>query len=362
MARNTTGKSPGRGGPSGPGARGWWKLPLKITVTFALLTLIFWQVDWGELGRTLLTARLSLVGVVVALMMLSFTISAYKWQQLLAIHEVRYRLLDMHRWYFVAAFFNNFLPTSIGGDGYRVLKTLGNQRSRTVAVLAVTMERLSGMAILCAMAYVAAMFLWLTEGHAIAKWFVYAGTFGGLLFAGILGILGVTGWVDRLIAHPRCPSVARTVWESLGDFRKNWKRSAWALGGISVLFHLHTVFFYWLLLLAVGYRADPLALLVILAIKGIATVLPISVNGIGVLEGSFVYTATQFGIGFEIALSVILMVRCINLLQSGIGAVLYMRGDRRAAARGEAPPESLEAAARTSAPAGGTDLAPPLQP
>lgn len=325
--RAPEGNAPSAGGSAGGG----WKLALKLVVTVGLLMVIFWQVDWADLVRTFRMARLSLVGIVALLMMLSVTISAYKWQQLLRIHGLRHGLGKLHRWYFIATFFNNFLPTSIGGDGYRVLKTLGEGR-RAGAVMAVTMERVSGLAVLSAMAYAAGLLLWLRDGNELARWFVYFATVGGVLTLGMLAVVRFTGWTDRLLAHPRCPGALRSLWHSLGDFGSQPGRAAWALGGVSLLFHVHTLFFYWLLLLAMGSAVDPLALLVILAVTAIASVLPISLAGIGVIEGSFVYSAMQFGIDYEAALSAILMVRGIRLLQSGIGAVLYFRGDRGLAA------------------------------
>lgn len=306
-----------------------WKLVLKSAVALVLLTVIFLQVDFSQLRDTLSQARLDLIAVVTILMMLSITISAYKWQQLLMVHNLPYGFWILQRWYFIAAFFNNFLPTSIGGDAYRVLKTLNNERGRACAFIAITMERVSGLIILVAMAYLAATFIWLTEENELARLLVLYLTIGGGLSLLAVVILACTGWIPRLIGHPKCPAALRSVWSHLSDFKSHPGRSAWATIGMSVIFHVHTLVYYWILLLAVGEAVSPQFLLVILAATAAASMLPISINGIGVIEGTFVYMSVQFGIGFEAALAAILIVRAIRLIQSGVGAIFYFRGDRQ---------------------------------
>ena len=67
------------------------------------------------------------------------------------------------------------------------------------------------------------------------------------------------------------------------------------------------------------------------AMYGIASLLPISINGIGVMEGSFALTAEQFGIGFDGAVIVALILRLGMILLSIAGAVLFLLDRGRAA-------------------------------
>src|SRR5690606_18422664 len=96
-----------------------------------------------------------MLGILIALVF----VSAYKWRLLLSIHGVEYSTLRLSRYYFVALFFNNFLPTSIGGDGYRIYKTINNGRSKASAIIAVVMERVTGFGTLLALGAGAAVLL-----------------------------------------------------------------------------------------------------------------------------------------------------------------------------------------------------------
>lgn len=309
--------------------RQWsWKLWLKIGVTVSLLAVLAWQVDWHRLGQALTSADLALVGCVVLLMMLSVTISAYKWQQLLSVHGIEAGLILLHRWYFIAAFLNNFLPTSIGGDGFRIYKTLDSRRPNSCAVSAVLTERISGIVVLVMMAYAAALILWLQGGPELTRWFVLASTAGGVLALVSIGLRQMFDLPGQLAEKLGLAAALDTMHKRMGDYLDRPLRSSWALGGVSLLFHVHTVFFYWLLFLSMGETVDPVVLIVVLAITAVVSVVPISLNGIGVVEGAFVWTAVQFDITYEVALSAIMIVRGIKLLQSGVGAGLYAYGSR----------------------------------
>jgi len=57
--------------------------------------------------------------------------------------------------------------------------------------------------------------------------------------------------------------------------------------------------------------------------------LPISINGLGVVEGSFVYVASQVNVDFNQAIIVAFMLRTMNLLAGLICGVLYFAESRK---------------------------------
>lgn len=314
-----------------PDARGrslGWKFWLKVFVTIVLVVVITWQIEWAELVEAVRSAQLYLVASVIGLMMLSVTISAYKWQKLLAIHDVRIRLGLLHRWYFIAVFFNNFLPTSIGGDGYRIYRTLEFSKERGPAIIAIIMERVSGLVVLLTAAYVTAGVMLMHTSEELIVWFVRGVTVAGLVAVGVLTLEREYELLEWCADKTGLRSVFAAVMGRLDDFKSKPVQSGWALGGVSTLFHAHTVLFYWILFYSLGVIVDPAELLVVLAITAVVSLVPVSLNGIGVIEGAFVWAAVQFGIGYEVALAVIVIVRGIKLLQSGVGAMLYILGGK----------------------------------
>ncbi|MCG6872218.1 MAG: flippase-like domain-containing protein [Gammaproteobacteria bacterium] len=312
------------------GQRGWLFV-LKLLVTGTLLAVIIWQADWASIGKGLLAAELPLVLVVEACMVLCVTISAWKWDRLLRIHEVHWRFSFLHRIYFIAMFFNNFLPTSIGGDGYRIYRTLDNSRSRTCAVIAVFMERLSGIVTLLLLAWLAAALSLhgASEGAGdrLMRFYFFAGLVGIGAGLPLLYVLFRRESLRWLGSRNWLPRIAHQVLEHVEDYRQHPGLGLQVVL-ISVGFHLFTFFWFWLLIVAVGGELGPRELAVVLALMGVVAVLPISIAGWGVMEGSFIWLAGQFGLGFDTALTVVLLQRALLIPISIAGAVLYF-SDRR---------------------------------
>lgn len=298
---------------------------LKVAVTLALCGFLVLKADWNGVLSALRQIDMGLVLAVFVLMMLSVTISAYKWKLLLAIHSADYRFSLLHRYYFIAVFFNNFLPTSIGGDGYRVYKTLNNSRSRSAAVIAVFVERLTGIAALLVIGYVCAILVHGDRQDALSRWIVAVGSIG--LAAGITMVLLLwkTGWLRRLLTSRRMPKVIGSVAEHLRDYAHQPARSANAIL-VSFLFQIHNgIAFYLLLVYGVDAPITIPEIFVVLTLINVISILPISINGIGVVDGSFIYLAGLYAVPYDAALAVMLINRALLVVISIIGAVLYFR-------------------------------------
>jgi uncharacterized membrane protein YqgA involved in biofilm formation len=63
------------------------------------------------------------------------------------------------------------------------------------------------------------------------------------------------------------------------------------------------------------------------------TILPISINGIGVQEGSYSLLLMQTDFGYEQALASALMIRVLTLLVSAFGGILLAISDRELLSR-----------------------------
>jgi glycosyltransferase 2 family protein len=291
-----------------------------------IIARIDWDAAWGSLTQTGWAPVSGMFGIMVACVFLS----AYKWRLLLAIHGIQFGLGRLSRYYFVAVFFNNFLPTSIGGDGYRIYKTLENGRSKASAVIAVAMERLTGFGGLVVLGAGAA--LWLAadiEGFSGIALALAAALIAGPMLA----------WRLRDLVPPRLYNAVpqkvrqlqKTIVEHLDDYLRQPGKSASVIG-ISLLFHVGVAFAYYLIL---RYGADqPITMLQVLTVLTVATlvaVLPISINGLGVFEGTFMYLLAQYGVPTEVSIVPMILNRglLIALSLAGAGAYLFEKSSRR---------------------------------
>ncbi len=328
-AESTNSSATAMEGRRGSSAQRWTLLAVKLAVTIGLSAYIIAFLDWSQFWSVLTDSKLAVIGLVVLMRFGGLTLSAFKWQQLLAIHGLQYRLGRLLRWYLVGTFLNHFLPTSIGGDGYRVYKTWHNGRGKACAVVAIVVERATGMAALFLLGYAAAIATYLSQADPVAGTIAAVGTIG-LPLALCVALIAIRFRLLGALTQSRFWPARLTELPALaGDYRDHPRKSA-LVGLISFVFHVNKILVIWLLLYALGATANPLELTVAVLAVEVMGLLPISLGGLGVVEGSFIYLMGHYGISREIGLATMLLMRVLLLPFVLVGAGLYFIGGRDA--------------------------------
>lgn len=122
------------------------KISLKFIVSSVLLGYIFYTEDLSKVSETFSSVNLNYIYLSLFFLILNYVFSSLRWYYLLL--DERPPLSYMIKLYFVGSFFNNFLPTSIGGDAYKIYKLGEKISSKTNAFTATFLERFLGMFVL----------------------------------------------------------------------------------------------------------------------------------------------------------------------------------------------------------------------
>jgi glycosyltransferase 2 family protein len=292
---------------------------LRVLVAVVLLVVLAYGVDWRSLPPSIeKLAWPTAIASFIALT-LQWPLSAWKWQWALRLHGLEYPYWHLLKAICVGFFFNHFLPSGIGGDAYRVMKTLPREGFASRALSAVVVERIVGFAALLLIAIVAG--LWLVARVPEARTLL---TFFGIVVAtiGVIAWAIHRGWHERLVERVRHMSVFEAVEHNVNRLRAG--RREWVpLIGLSVLFQIVAIAiiygFFWSLNESVSYATCAL----IAAAAGIATILPISINGLGVVEGAFAGTAVALGVDYDAALVVALLLRVLLVPYALVFGLLY---------------------------------------
>ena len=294
----------------------------KGLVTLSLIIFILLQLDWETVKQTALKANYLLLMAVIVGMFLNIVFCAFKWQYLLLRHQIKIGLYQLSQYYFTAMFFSNFLPSIIGGDAYRIYKIYKLEKEKSGAILPVFMERFVGMIALLSVGLVGAVVSYFNFGDRISLLACLLSA-GGLFF--ILAVLLFVRLekVKRLLfEHEKIPKKIKTALEKLAfyDF-KDSKMIFFFL--LSVCFYLFIILYRLLLLYAFGADCSIFSLAMVVMVSTLAASIPISLNGLGLLEGSFVFIISQYGVSYESAVMVMLMQRFISTTLSLLGGVAY---------------------------------------
>jgi hypothetical protein len=298
-------------------------LTLKLLVAAGLFALLFSQVGLRDLWNNLSAARPGPLWLAVFFVFANLVISGYKWQLLLEVHGLRYPAMQIQRWFLIASFLSQCLPSTIGGDAYRIYKTLGNPRHRACSVLAVFMHRLTGMASWLVLGYVAVVVVYLRDGTPLMGALAVAGA-----VAGAVGLVGLVltirlSLTDRIVAHRWCPSALASLIRYSGDYRHAPGRMTVVMAA-SFIYHVQRVGLLWLAIRALGSDFDPLHLTASLVAADAVGMLPISLGGLGTMDAALVYLLGYFGLGHAIGLSAVLLVRGLTIPTMVVGGLVYL--------------------------------------
>jgi uncharacterized protein (TIRG00374 family) len=291
------------------------------------------MINWQKMFE--ITRKASFSYLIWAFLAIQLTVlsSVWKWKLLITNENGRENvsLLKLGRFYYIGLFFNNFLPGSVGGDVVRVYY-LGRVTGLSKAAASVAFERLTSGIALVAIALFSSFFLKTSKTVTLAV----------LLVAGIVILLGLLVYLlikkGPKAKMPNSDEVSNAKFKGLNTVKKgfaqilqtiaNYRRKGlfwWGMVSVlSILFQVGLAWINQLLFLALGIHIPWLDLLMIITIISVITMLPVSVNGIGVREGSYVFFFQQLGVPSEMAVAVSLLFFFLVSVSSLAGGLFWI--------------------------------------
>lgn len=302
----------------------------KLVVSLGLLWLLFSRTDLNSIWLHVRHASLWWLVVALLLYGVSVLVATWRWGLLCEAQEIPVRNRVLLGSYLVAFFFNNFLPSNIGGDVIRIRDTAGPARSKTLAATVVLIDRAIG---LMGVVLVAALGATVAGGAAptgalpvVPSW-LWAGFLLGTIAAApaVIAPAGVGRLLQPLtVFHPEwVGDRISTITETLGRFRE---RPASLAGGFigALAVQAVLVLFYAAVARSFNIPVSPWHMAVIVPVSFVVQMLPVSVNGFGVREATFSFYFSRIGLPIGSAIALSLGAQALIMLFSLTGAVAYV--------------------------------------
>lgn len=259
-----------------------WGWLVRIVITIAILALIFRNIEFQSVKNIILTADIKLLLLAIGFQLLSTLLAGYRWGQVMKKLEFGKRSEFYMRSYFKGSFFNQGLPTSIGGDAVRVLDVAGNGHRKRDAFIGVFIDRVLGLTGLLILNLVANYFL---PGLLPENLF---------LMINAIVIAGLAGFICFIYIHKikalykgRLLNYILRVSEQLNIILHDAKSISFHLV-IGVLIHLFSIINIYLIGQSVGLEYDLLTIAVIVPPVILLTLVPVSLAGWGIREGAMI--------------------------------------------------------------------------
>src|SRR3989454_301436 len=296
------------------------RLALKAALSGALLVFVVSRAQVADVRLPGGVAILGGMGAAVLLFAGALVMSAVRWWLVLGPGLVP--LGSLVRLYFVGQFFSLFLPTSVGGDAVRILALSRGGTATGRAVSSVLIERLLG---------VGALLTYLVLGGLMTpalfsspmKQLSWAAGWRGVLTLVIVGGLAVglfLALARRWLPLQRLLHDARSVWA-----RFCLSPLPFAAAVLVSLVVQATYVLVWYVLAVILHLAVPLrALLVFVPFVSLASMLPVTISGLGVREGAWTLLLAPLGISSASAIGFSLLFYLANLITGVLGGGVYM--------------------------------------
>jgi uncharacterized membrane protein YbhN (UPF0104 family) len=297
---------------------------LKLAVSVGLIGYFLARVHVERSIATLSSANFSLIALALLIYLVSQVISAVRWTVLVRPLGIRTPFKDMISYYLIGMFFNLFAPGTVGGDVSRVYYLVKEQRrdqdggdAPTVrAAISVLMDRAIGMMVLV---WIGALALLFFPGYPVPS-SIRSVTL--LLAAGFIAcILAVP--LLRLLLPENGYSIIVKLRLMLRSYRFHWLA---IVGGVvlSVAVHLIQAAMHVVMGHALHLAIPFSYCLIIYPLVGTFAAIPISLNGLGLREGGYIFLLGLIGVPSEDAIAFAFLLLMIVALDSLIGGILFL--------------------------------------
>lgn len=305
---------------------------LRIAVAVLLLLVIIQFVDLRAVLQMLGRADLRFLAPLLGIALLDRYLMAYKWAILMRARGHAFTNAEAFRIYLSAGFVGMVLPTGVGSDVYRAIRTtMGGRDSRNVAA-SIVVERGIGLLAIAILSLVGLAIY--SRQYPQIRGFYY----------GVWVVFIVIVVVFALSIHPQTFAIVERMLRPFERYRlvrfylgfhgaylelcQQW-RALLLFGLLSLVEQSVSSFMNYLGAVALGLPVPLITFLALMPLSNFVVLLPISIGAIGVEEGVFIVLLGLAGLTPTQSLSLALLMRVVGWLMLIPGGLAFLYDSAR---------------------------------
>lgn len=301
------------------------KIILKVLFSLVLLLFVLSRVNLTEISDSIKGLFMPGILLVLTLSMISILFAARRSQ--LAVGEktnLQISLWESYRYYLAGMFYNNIFPTAIGGDLVRIFMINKKAGQFYLVSSTVFMERLCGLFATLILSLSAALVLYVTRQYTVYMLYLIV---VAILFALAILLLFSTRFhilIRKLLVLLHLERFFAFIEEFIRvvqEYRNNrfllMEMMVW-----SILFQLSDIIAAYLFSLLIGFKVSFLFFLLFIPLVYIITLLPISINGLGLRENALVFLFSGVGAAGHQALLLSILIYLDRLIKGITGGLI----------------------------------------
>lgn len=305
-----------------------WRL-VRLAVSAALIVYLAANIDWPRMRTVFRSAHAGMLLAAPPVFVLGQVFAAARWVILLRGFGIMLSPVRSYVFYLVSAFYGTFLPGVIGGDVVRIGMCARHTRAGLGRItLSVIIERASGVAALFILGGFGSV--WISRYSLIRFDSVLMRSFQIAL--GLLAASALTAWfllkrIPEDLDPGRHSRFKRTPILVLFNLKQLKPVQVAGILAASLGFQGFDILSSYLFARGLNLELPVAYFMILFPIVYLATVLPISIGGLGVREGVLAYFLTRAGIELSDAVTFSFLVYMNRIILAVIGGMVQI-GDR----------------------------------
>ncbi|MDP2940309.1 MAG: lysylphosphatidylglycerol synthase transmembrane domain-containing protein [Candidatus Omnitrophota bacterium] len=299
-------------------------LILRIAFSLGLIIFLFYKFDFA---KTLLVIKKADLNYFIFVLLLTFFVNfllLLRWYMLIKACGIKIPFKRIVVAFCGGIFFNLFLPSAAGGDIVRSIALFGQTKERAKVVASVILDRLSGFISIAIIASIS-LFIGFKLVNDSSILLILAIVLLSL-FSLTLILFNSTIFSKFSKAFIRFKGIKlklENLHNSIKVYRHKYK-VIFANILLSFISQLISIFSFFLIAKSLHTHIDFIYFFIFVPLIFAISIIPISIGGLGVRDGSFIFLFSKVGVSPNISLSISL-INFFTLLISGIvGGIIYV--------------------------------------
>ena len=300
---------------------------VKSIISFGLISVLLWTMrnDIGKILDILKNSNKLFFALAMTIHMCLVIVLSYRLKLMMSVQKISLPMKDFIYLTFIGFFFNNFMPTAIGGDVAKAYYATKKTNNSIGSYAAIASDRFFGLIAIILLAMIGLIFVGKT---LVNEKIIYALSlvFAGAIFLVIMLFFKKSNISKDAIIEKRgllnkLKSKILKLYSAINIYRN---RPAFLIKIVllSAIMQIGTIAGVYFYVLCIGGNIPLLKLFIIMPMVWAVSMLP-SLNGLGVREGAFIYFLKP-DIGTERAFAISMLWLGLIICYSIIGGALHL--------------------------------------
>ena len=301
---------------------------LKACISISLLVVILINIDWQTAVKNLKSANLILLFLAFLFNLMERLELTYKWNLLIRVRGLKVSFGKLFLINSIGGFLGLFLPSSLGTDVIRGYYLIKNNSEKSISISSVFVDRVLGMFSLLLLCIVSIFF----AGEIISKYNIQ-------IYIVILSVIVIfsfvlfqkketTKFLERILNKTKHKKIIEKVIKlhtSILEYKK-YPNTLILTFSLTFLVQITRILTYYFVALAFSVSIPFIYFLLFIPIIMLVIMIPITIGGLGVREGTFVTFFNLVGMSINNGIIISFISSFIDILITiflGGGAYLF---------------------------------------